>query len=229
MDKKRSKTKSEASRLREKEKKLCENFSEALQLRVSRAISWLERAESIDADDIDSRFIFLWISFNAAYAGDIIEGSPEKRNEHSVFRNFFRKIIGLDTNKRVYDIIWKQYSSAIQMLIKNKYVFEPFWKYHNGENNENWEKDFKNSQQRLNRALRDENTVGLLTVLFDRLYTLRNQLIHGGATWKSEVNRTQVRDGRCILESLVPVFIELMMEHPNQDWGRPWYPRLNDE
>lgn len=35
-----------------------------LRLRVHRALSWLDRAEQ--ADDLDGRFIFLWIAFNAA-------------------------------------------------------------------------------------------------------------------------------------------------------------------
>ena len=36
---------------------------------MHRALSWLEKAEQ--SDDLDSRFIFLWISFNAAYAKDL--------------------------------------------------------------------------------------------------------------------------------------------------------------
>src|SRR5690606_40907016 len=39
-----------------------------LRLRVHRALSWLDRAEQ--AEDLDGRFIFLWIAFNAAYATD---------------------------------------------------------------------------------------------------------------------------------------------------------------
>ena len=34
--------------------------------------------------------------------------------------------------------------------------------------------------------------------VFDRLYVLRNQLVHGGSTWNSGINRTQVRDGAAI-------------------------------
>src|ERR1700712_4819551 len=42
-----------------------------LALRVHRALSWLNRAEQ--AEDVDGRFFFLWISFNGAYATDIDE------------------------------------------------------------------------------------------------------------------------------------------------------------
>jgi hypothetical protein len=49
-------------------------------------------------------------------------------------------------------------------------------------------------------------------------------LVHGGATWNSGVNRAQVRDGAAILGFLLPVFVDLMMDNPTVDWGRPFYP-----
>jgi hypothetical protein len=68
------------------------------------------------------------------------------------------------------------------------------------------------------------DTVRVLTLVFDRLYVLRNQLVHGGSTWNSIVNRDQVRDGAAILSFLVPVFTDVMMENPDEEWGRPFYP-----
>ena len=35
-----------------------------LAIRVHRSLSWLNRAEQ--ADDLDGRYVFLWIAFNAA-------------------------------------------------------------------------------------------------------------------------------------------------------------------
>mgnify|MGYP001439560312 FL=1 len=57
---------------------------------------------------------------------------------------------------------------------------------------------------------------------------LRNQLIHGGATWGSSVNRQQVKDGARILEFLLPLFLEVMMGNPDEDWGNPSYPVVRD-
>lgn len=37
-------------------------------------------------------------------------------------------------------------------------------------------------------------------------------------------NRAQVRDGAAILAFLMPVFVDLRMENPKEDWGRPFYP-----
>ena len=66
-----------------------------------------------------------------------------------------------------------------------------------------------------------------MEILFDRIYTLRNQLIHGGATWLSKVNRDQVRDGSRILIELVPAMIHLVMENPDDGWGDVCYPPMN--
>lgn len=45
-----------------------------------------------------------------------------------------------------------------------------------------------------------------------------------GQVRNSAVNRHQVRDGARILSFLVPVFIDIMMDHPDKDWGAPFYP-----
>ena len=48
--------------------------------------------------------------------------------------------------------------------------------------------------------------------------------VSGGATWYSAVNRRQVGDAATILWFIVPMLVYLMLEHPNQGWGRPCYP-----
>ena len=67
------------------------------------------------------------------------------------------------------------------------------------------------------------NTNKVLAIVFDRLYALRHQLVHVGATWNSAVNRSQVLDGAEILNFNVPIAIHLMMERPHQLWGDPCY------
>ena len=49
---------------------------------------------------------------------------------------------------------------------------------------------------------------------------LRNQLIHGNATWNGQLNRQQVNDGYRLLSALQPVFLSIMMSNPHKDWGR---------
>ena len=82
------------------------------------------------------------------------------------------------------------------MLMENRYVFNPFWQHHNGiDGFADWEDRFKVSARAFAHAFQAGDTAKVLSFVFDRLYVLRNQLVHGGSTWNSGVNRAQVRDG----------------------------------
>lgn len=63
-------------------------YSQYLNIRVHRAISWLNRAEQCK-NDPDGKFVFLWISFNAAYANEI---PPEfQTTEQQKFNDFINR------------------------------------------------------------------------------------------------------------------------------------------
>ena len=198
-----------------------DGLPERLELRVRRALSWLERAER-EKDDDDAAFIFYWIAFNAAYARDMPH-VPESTERHR-FAGYFTTILSLDRDNTVYDAIWKRFPNSIRVLLDNKFIFQPFWNHHAGRGYDNWEDSFERSKRGVRAALAQLDTPVVLTTVFDRLYVLRIQLIHGGATWQSSVNRDQVRDGARILAFLVPLFVGLMMSRPDIDWGPPDYP-----
>lgn len=211
--------------LKEKQRLIRDSFPENLGLRVQRAISWIDRAER--ADDDDGKFIFLWIAFNAAYADERdFQGEPPK--EWESFKSYFCKVVTLDTEQRIHNAIWDNFSGSIRLLMNNEFVFRPFWQYQDGiEGYEDWADRFQRKLRTFNRIASrktDNDTKEALVLVFERLYVLRNQLVHGGATWNSQINRNQVRDGAAILTFLVPVFVDLMMSHPDEDWGQPFYP-----
>ena len=208
------------NKMKDKQRRLRDGFPEAVGLRVHRAISWFGRAMA-ETGDPDVRFILLWIGFNAAYARDLESDAGERGS----FKGYFDQLVSLDTSHRIYDAVWDRYSQEIRTLLANKYVFAPFWHHQNGvPGHDKWERHLASSQREIAAAMTRFDTAVLLRVVFDRLYVLRNQLVHGGATWKSGVNRTQVRDGAAVLAWMLPVFIDIMMDHPDRDWGRPYYP-----
>lgn len=212
--------------LKHKQREIRSDLPERLGLRVHRCLSWLNRAEQALGDN-DASFIFFWISFNAAYAEEIGESSTH--GERSAFEEYFYKLIELDRGNRIYNAIWLEFPQSIRVFLNNKYIFQPFWKYHNQiEGYVDWQDRFDASKRRFNLALANQDTKTILTMLFDRLYVLRNQLVHGGATWNSSINRDQVQDGTRILAFLVPIFVELMMDNPKTDWGTPYYPVVNN-
>ena len=184
--------------------------------RMRRALSWLGRAEQEqERDDPDAAFIFYWIAFNAIYA----EHQPGVyEGEQGVFEDYLTKIASLDATGVVYNAIWMKFNGPVKALLNNQYVFKPFWSAA-----PNWRQRFSESKLAIERELLGRNTRAILVRTFDHLYVLRNQLLHGGATWRGSVNRDQVVDGASIMAFLVPHFINLMLDNLNVDWGQPHY------
>lgn len=210
-----------ADRLRRRERRVFPDREPTVPaLRVHRAVSWIRRAER--AGDADGRFLFLWVAFNAVYAED--HEDPGWSSERKDQRRFFRRIVACRGASAIHDAMRDEIPSAILRLIGNRYACNRFWKHRNGVAGfADWQSSFERANARIRAALRNQETRVLLGFLFGRLYVVRNQLLHGGATWAGRLNRTQVEDGAAILGRLTPIFVRLMMNHPNRDWGRPHY------
>lgn len=213
---------SDIATLTEKFKALKAHNPDTLNLRIHRALSWLEQAEQ--NPDLDSQFIFYWIAFNAAYAQEFEHGI--KGADQGLFVQFVHRLCALDHDKQLYQLVWTTYSGSIRVLLNNQFTFQPFWDHHNGLISEQvWKEQFETNRQRALNALSKQNTPAVLLAVLKHIYTLRNQIVHGGATHGSRVNREQVKDASRILGSLIPAMILIMLEN-NQDpfWGKPFYP-----
>jgi hypothetical protein len=166
------------------------------------------------------KFISLWISFNACYAVDI--NGLNSKSEKAKLREFTTSLVRFDKT-RLYNLFWEKFSGSIKILIENKFVFEKFWEYTRGESDD-YQVVFDKSITHATNCLSKQNIEGLLEVVLERLYTLRNQLIHGGATYNSKLNRTQLRDACNIMQLLVPIIIDIMLENKEHNWGEIAYP-----
>lgn len=212
-------------RLKQRHRLVRDAYPQNLNLRIHRALSWLRRAEM--ADDEDAKLIFLWIAFNAAYAHEIDE--TRRLSEQETFSLFLDKLCHLDSKKRIDQLIWVEFSGSIRVLLDTEFVFESFWEFHRGKISEaEWKRRFEKGKRIAHAALAAGNSADLLAIVFNRIYTLRNQLIHGGATWNSAVNRQQLHDCTRLLYKLVPVVIELMMDSPDTLWGDACYPVIGN-
>ena len=209
-----------AAELKDRHRQIRDQEPEALRLRIHRALSWLIRSEQ-EHTDPDLRFVLQWIAMNAAYAREF----GREETERTRAKAFLDTLVALDTQKRLHQALFQQFTGPIRTLIDNKFTFEPFWtamRTHDASNR--WEEGFANSKKAAFAAVMQGDTTKVLGVVFDRLYVLRNQLVHGGATWKSQVNRAQLTDAVAILGTLVPLIISVMMDHPEQDYGDALYP-----
>ena len=212
-------------RLKERQRAERDEWPENLGLRVHRALSWLQGAERLAGEkDLDGQFIYLWIAFNAAYATDIDEKYRE--SEQQTFRAFLEKLTELDKVQKRFDaLVWAEFSGSIRVLLDNKFVFSEFWRAQSGVIGvEEFERAFAAANHAAKAALARQDTVAVLAIVLSRIYTLRNQIVHGGATWKSGVNRDQLRDCVAFMAKLVPLVVEVMMDHPESLWGGGTYP-----
>lgn len=96
---------------------------------------------------------------------------------------------------------------------------------------DDWRRRFEGSKKAANSALSRRDISTVLSVVFDRLYTLRNQIFHGGTTHPSGFGLDQIRDGSRIIASLVPAILEIMRQdidaNPDSElWGKVAFPRI---
>lgn len=209
-----------AATLKDHHRRVRDGQPESLRVRIHRAISWLSRAEQ-EVHDPDARYIFLWIAFNAAYASEF---GFERTERHHV-KQFIDKLLELDAENKLHHALFSQFSGPIRTLVENKHVFEPFWRAlreHDGSGA--WEASFISSKKVAMKALLGNETGTLLSIVLDRLYVLRNQLVHGGATWGGKTNRAQVTDGASILGTLVPIMLDVMMQAEGEAFEAIAYP-----
>ena len=207
-----------------------------LRHRLRRCISWLERASA--ENDVDTKCILLWVAFNAAYAIDRkaarqewgrAPGEPDP-GERDLQKSLFQKLARVAPS-RIRSAIRTRLWGPVPSLMNNEYVFLGFWEsltdeefdWDGWDKKKQFEKD-RDAMPGLLQSADYHNTLKVLRLLFSRLYVLRNQLMHGCATRDGALNRRQVEDGAAIREVLVPLFVDIMADHPEKDWGRISFP-----
>ena len=198
-----------------------------LSLRLRRATSWgLRGDEEEDRGDSDAAFVFYWIAFNALYAEDAADYS--EISEQEALQRYVSKVDYLDKQSerpRIYKAL-QWHVNDVRDLLNNQYIFRGFWKHQNGVPGfEYWKQRFEREKEESSFTTRDVGNV--LRKLFERLYVLRNQMIHGGATWGGKVNRGQVTVGAKLMKLLLPACVTLMLDNPDYGWGKPYYPVVN--
>ena len=220
--------------------------SEHNETRMRRAWSWLHLSEKSKSHD--EKFIFLWIAFNAAYGTELPEVSIDKNERPSEttsrryseeikrFTNFVDKIVKRDCERAIEKTLWDNiFSGPVRVLLANKFVFGPFWRCVKGRpEGKDWESKFNKRNQQVREALGKHDVCSVLEEVLKRLYVLRNQIIHGGTTFKTGWGQEQIKDGSRIMEALMPEILKIMQDdiakNPDSDvWGKLDYPRVGDD
>mgnify|MGYP006084464369 FL=1 len=206
--------------LKQKHRALRASYEDSFSIRIHRSLSWLNRSEK-ETEDVDAKFIFLWISLNSAYS--IHMDALKNQGDEELRSDFFQTLLKNGQNE-IHEIIYERFSHEVRSILSNEFILTSFW-----EGKDDWEMKLKNEKREVQDALRDRNeTIYILTILFKRLYVLRNQIFHGGSTWQGKLNRQQVKDGANLLSYFLPAILSIMMENSNDNWGVLAYPPTND-
>ncbi|RZG47485.1 HEPN domain-containing protein [Acinetobacter wuhouensis] len=197
--------------------------SEQFNLRIQRGLSWFKKAVQLD-DDLDLKFISLWIGFNAVYAQELMNPSDPQG-----FEQFLGKVCQFDQQQKIYHLIWDKLNQSVRVLLVNPYVFQSFWDFQNKKISQtDWKGCFDLEKIRVDQLIQSKDTVDLLFTIFSRLRTLRNQIMHGGSTYKSAINRQQLKDACHILATLLSTFLYILLDHPKElDVEQSFYPVVN--
>ncbi len=186
-------------------------------IRTWRSISWLARSESLDAADVEGRFIAGWIAFNALYAQLDAQGMPWGDREAQ--RAFLVRIYNLDTRGRFRRIVSTR-QKPILSIIDNPYLQEAFWAGRADAADE-----LRANAKEAILMLQKHHQIKLWRMIIERIYMMRNQVFHGASTKGSALNRRTLQNCTCILMDFAPACIDVMLDYGiHEDWGRVCFP-----
>ncbi len=212
--------------LRKRFKEICEATDQQFQnyqIRVHRALSWLERALEVDSNDQpDGRLLYSWIAFNSLYGvWDEETGFPAK--DQDAWQTFVGRLLDLDKG----ELLAKQLVAIrpqVLALLENKFLDPRFWREPQVS---------RGHRGQYHRALTiyiEKRWRDLLTMALDRVYVLRGQIVHGAATRGSKLNRVVLKQCSEVLEGLLPPMLCLAIEHGAHDnWPPLCYPPVYEE
>jgi hypothetical protein len=194
-------------------------------IRFHRACSWLGRgASALESNDLDVALVSQWVAFNALYGQwDAVKCEPKP--DASTWRDYLHRILKLDGEQHLGRML-RDHRPLIMTVFRNQFLSRNFW-----------QNPCENGTQGANKASRDaanwyadERWFPLLKSLFDRIYFLRCQLVHGAATYESDLNREALKYCSMTLDHFVRGFLYVLIHHgADEDWGSMCYPPIHNK
>lgn len=197
--------------------------SEQLNLRVQRSLSWLKKAISMD-DDLDLQFVSLSVAFNAIYTGNELS-TNDASAQNTVFLEYLYK---LDDEQRISQVIWGKARQSIELLLAYPYASKEYWDYKNHKISKvQWMQKNIADKQFISHILNVKDSKQVLTLLFLRLFALKQQMLDGGSNYNSMANRLHMRESCVILQALIPTFIYIIIDNAQTiEFTMPFYPAV---
>ena len=195
-------------------------YSSAFNFRMQRCLSWWKKS-ILFHDDMDMQFMTAWVALNALYAqGETIA------QEQDHLLQFVQHMYHKDFDQRMSRIIWEKYPHSLEILLTHPYLQQSFWDWRNQKISEvTWRANFEDEKQQILHAMQQHDSASILSFVFKRLFTLQQQILQGGATYSSAINRKQLSHANTLLCALMPCFIQILLENlENVELSQPFYP-----
>jgi hypothetical protein len=192
------------------------------QIRVHRVISWLKRSDEFTGDQLEAKFLFLWIALNSLYSR--WDNQKNMPGLDSVARDdFLRRSCEFD-KPLLLQVLHKN-RGLVKKLLENAYLAADFWRQPEHPKAKGWATADANY---LDKNLKAGDACWVLTRAMQRLFIFRGQLVHGASSGGSRLNRGSMKYCLMALEILVPLLLHIVIEHGcGDDWPELCYPPLS--
>lgn len=195
--------------------------SERFNLRIQRSLSWLKKAVMM-GDDKDLQFLSLWVAFNAIHAEDV----ESKSQQRSHIRQFLELIYPQDDGQIIHHLVWDKLYEPIRGILDNPYSFQDYWDYRNQVVSQSeWKKRFDSERKFIDHVFEAKALDELLSLVLHRMFTIEHQILQGGYSYNSAVNRPLIHQCCEVLVHLIPTLLELLIQN-SKKWHflKPHYP-----
>ncbi|MBH58728.1 MAG: hypothetical protein CMJ82_16270 [Planctomycetaceae bacterium] len=131
-------------------------------------------------------------------------------------------LLELDEDEHVAFVIRRQ-DRRIHEMFASKYLNRKNWRKHEIKDHDQRDQSVLAYQQ----WRQTQNWARIFDGLLDRIYLIRCQMVHGGATYNSGKNRRSVNDCNVVLNELINAVCMILIDKgTDHDWGIMCYPPL---
>lgn len=210
--------------LRPRFKQRCEeskNVFQNWQIRVHRSLSWMKRAAVLPEDDLDLRFMLLWVAFNSIYARWDLERNAPASDPQS--RDAFCHRL-CDWDSPAVKELLRGNKGLVKKLVENFFLSNVFWR---SPGEPAAKTNAVADAAYIERNLQTGQVGRVFCQVCDRLYVMRGQLMHGAATGGGRLNRQTLKYCLTMLGKIAPLAVSITIENgANDDWPELCYPPI---
>jgi hypothetical protein len=195
-------------------------------IRFHRACSWLARAEELAGGvnapgDTDLQLLSQWIALNSLY-GEWDEHARMPVNDCECWKAFIDRVLKLDQTLVIQEIL-TDHRQLVEKILLDPYVSKHFWQDPTLEN----ARQVARQKRQVQSMYFEKRWLVILERLLERIYLVRCQLAHGGATWNGKLNRSTVERCSRMLDRLVRGFLLIWIRNgADECWGTMCYPPI---